>query len=959
MILVISEHLQFGWKLSLHYAREEEGGSVYIQGIPEIKEEIGAGRSPSVIELIRTVGDISDEALIRAYSREKDKTKIAESTITNLIRPRIERSCPRIIKLAQENQIPVYFRGDFKSKGFSDFNRIHFPEKKSRCLFHFIRNETGLRYFISLSDGEQEISLQQKRALVLSDNPCIVVLGDRIHEVEDIDSKKLLPFFSKTHIEVPSSAEKAYIRKFVAKQIPLYETRIEGIPVIEKNPEKRAILTLEEGFGTQLTLSLLFEYDRELFFPTGKRGGKIVRVEESDGRDRIIWFSRDIDWERGMIDRLKDSGLGRNGDNQFYISRQNANTTAYSLVEWMNAHNDDLAEFVVKQKTPEKFYSGKIELYSKLWEKIDWFDLEAEVLLDNFRIPFRSLRDNILNRDARYPLPDQTTLILPESWFDDYHDLFQFGEESGKGLRLKKSHFTILNDSVKKMKPENWNRELERFSQTPLILHIPSERLNKILRPYQKQGFYWLRHLNTLGFGGCLADDMGLGKTLQTITLLDSLYSGSKSGPLSSVEHGQYLLFAEPEQKLPPSLIVVPTSLLHNWKNELEKFSPDLRVYIHSGAKRLKGKEFQQAFRSSQIILTSYGTLRADIEELSRFHFHYLILDESQYIKNPDSATYQAVCKLHAPHRVVLTGTPIENSLTDLWAQFNFINPGLLGNSDFFREQYTSRIHKDETAGKSLLKLIRPFLLRRTKEEVTPELPPLSEEIVYCDMTEDQEELYRSVRKKIREHLLEEHNTFTKNKILILQGLMQLRLLSNHPVMVQAGYSGESGKFNQVLLYFESIRAGGHKVLIFSSFVKTLKLLAARFDEQGWKYALLTGQTRNREEEIERFNCDPEINCFFISLKAGGTGLNLTAADYVFLIDPWWNPATEAQALSRAHRIGQNRSVMAYRFISSASIEEKILLLQERKRALSESLVGSNNPLNDLEEKEIEDLFDD
>jgi len=399
---------------------------------------------------------------------------------------------------------------------------------------------------------------------------------------------------------------------------------------------------------------------------------------------------------------------------------------------------------------------------------------------------------------------------------------------------------------------------------------------------------------------------------------------------------------------------------LYNWQNELRKFAPHLKIYIHEGTYRPKPEPIEKLFSTYHVIITSYGMVRADVDYLSKYDFHYLILDESQYIKNSGSVIYHAVKKLYSSHKLALTGTPIENSLIDLWAQFNFINPGLLGNLSTFRNNYIHKIHKEKNKETQniLQQLIRPFLLRRTKEEVTPELPPLSQEIVYCDMTEEQEKIYIAEKNSIRNKLLENRDLFIKNSFVALQSLIRLRLLSNHPVMTYPQYLGDSGKFDQILLYFEDIKANGHKVLIFSSFVKSLKIIAKSFDEKGWKYAMLTGKTEKREKEIDYFNRDKNVSAFLISLKAGGTGLNLTEADYVFIIDPWWNPAAEMQAVSRAHRIGQNKKVMVYRFISSHSIEEKIISLQEEKSRLSEVFITSNNPLENLSSREIEGLFE-
>jgi SNF2 family DNA or RNA helicase len=319
---------------------------------------------------------------------------------------------------------------------------------------------------------------------------------------------------------------------------------------------------------------------------------------------------------------------------------------------------------------------------------------------------------------------------------------------------------------------------------------------------------------------------------------------------------------------------------------------------------------------------------------------------------------YESIKKLFSSNKLILTGTPIENSLVDLWAQFNFINPGLLGALSFFKINYIQKIkEKNNHAEETLKQLIQPLFLRRTKTEVAIDLPPLSQEIIYCDMTEAQQEIYELEKNHIRNVLLENMENLSRNNFIALQGLLRLRLLANHPSLIHSDYTEDSGKFDQIILSFESLKASGHKVLIFSSFVKHLKLLSSRFDRDGWKYAMLTGQTTDRESEIEKFMHNVDVNCFFITLKAGGLGLNLTAADYVFIIDPWWNPAAEMQALSRAHRIGQVKNVIVYRFISSDTIEEKILLLQQSKLELSETFITSNNPLEQLNKKEIEELL--
>ena len=939
LILIITGHRRFGWKINLYSALEQSSGRIRILGLPCINEEIEKGASKAEIALWKAINDISDDALLKAYVRDRDKSEIPQSTVDNLIRPRIEKQCAKILDLARQTDIPFYFRETPTFRTVSDYDKIELLPEKSRCLFNFIKDENGLRYFISLTNKDEEILLQEKPAIVLSNEPCSVLLGNKLHEVENIDSKKLTPFFDKTHIDVPAASEKMYIEKFILKTIPKYDVRIEGIEMTRKNPDKKAVLELGEDFNSRLMLSLFFRYgDRRFTYTTNPRKRRVVSLEETDGQENICWFDRDLKWEKSLCHHLLELGLELQNENCFYPKRNTEIFQKYGLIDWINLNLDKLNDYEIEQKTERRYYQGKIKLESKVSEKIDWFEMEIDVVLDCFRIPFSRFKKHILTGNIEYVLPDGSIFILPEEWFHHYQEFFLHAESYVRKIRLKKIYTRFLAGSIDVFFDENSRNILEKFNRMPLEHPVIPQHLDKILRPYQKAGFYWLEHLRKLHFGGCLADDMGLGKTLQTVTLLESVYS----------------------QPLNASLVVAPKSLLHNWQNELRKFAPRLKIHIHAGNHRCKPEQIEEVFNSCQVIITSYGILRADVDCLAKYAFYYIILDESQYIKNSESVIYQSVKKLYSTHKLSLTGTPVENSLIDLWAQFNFINPGLLGNLSAFKKNYIHKLSKEKNkqSQETLQRLIHPFLLRRTKEEVVPELPALSQEIVYCDMTEEQEKIYIAEKNSIRNKLLENRELFVKNNFIALQSLMRLRLLSNHPAMAYPQYQGDSGKFDQILLYFEDIKANGHKVLIFSSFVKSLNIIAKSFDERGWKYAMLTGKTENREKEIDRFNQDKDVNALLISLKVGGTGLNLTEADYVLIIDPWWNPAAEMQAAGRAHRIGQNKKVMVYRFISSHSIEEKIISLQEEKSRLSEIFVPSNNPLVHLNDSEIEGLFE-
>jgi SNF2 family DNA or RNA helicase len=466
--------------------------------------------------------------------------------------------------------------------------------------------------------------------------------------------------------------------------------------------------------------------------------------------------------------------------------------------------------------------------------------------------------------------------------------------------------------------------------------------LNASLRTYQKEGYTWLCLLQQNGFGGCLADDMGLGKTLQAIAVLmrsKALYKGK----------GKHT-----------SLVVVPASLLHNWLSECIRFAPSLKVHLHVGIQRNRDLT---NFGYYDIIISTYHTVRQDIEKLASFNFHYVILDESQMIKNASSQLYQSMIELQSDHKLVLTGTPIENSLSDLWSQINFVNPGLLGSLSFFKRSFVQPIEKkkDETREEKLKELINPFILRRTKQEVARELPPVFEQVRYCSMTDTQRRAYEEEKSMARNSILEnfEELGLERSSIMVLQALTRLRQIANHPAMVEEFSDLDSGKFIEVCRDVESVVSEGHKVLMFSSFVKHLNMFRMHFEELGIRFAYLTGSQnqKQRKDAVSVFQNGSNCPLFLISLKAGGVGLNLTAADYVFILDPWWNPASEMQALNRAHRIGQDKNVFVYRFISSNTIEEKIQQLQDRKRELAGAFVRSNNPLNELSAKEILELF--
>jgi non-specific serine/threonine protein kinase len=458
-------------------------------------------------------------------------------------------------------------------------------------------------------------------------------------------------------------------------------------------------------------------------------------------------------------------------------------------------------------------------------------------------------------------------------------------------------------------------RSFERIQPHPVPSGFTGE-----LRPYQKTGLDWMHFLHDYGFGGCLADDMGLGKTIQVLAFLQSLKEQGKAGAAV--------------------LLVVPKSLITNWQRETARFVPDLRIKEYMGNARKKDTaEFDQY----DIILTTYGTMLRDVDLLRTYRFHYVILDESQAIKNPLAQSAKACRLLNSEHRLVMSGTPVENNTFELWSQFAFLTPGLLGSMEYFKREFALPIEskQDEATAQLLRKLVYPFILRRTKEQVAPELPPRTERILYTDMEPAQRKLYNQTRDRYRGILLGliESEGFDNVRMKILEGLLRLRQICIHPVLVEPTYRGEAPKFELLFETLETLGAEQHKALIFSQFVETLHIVRKELDERHISYAYLDGKTRDRQQQVDTFQNDPQVRFFLISLKAGGLGLNLTAADYVIHLDPWWNPAVEMQANDRAHRIGQNKPIFIYKIIARDTVEEKILQLQDRKRALVNQLI--------------------
>ena len=711
----------------------------------------------------------------------------------------------------------------------------------------------------------------------------------------------------------------ATVVKPLAESYPIDMDAVIRVETIDVSPVGRVYVSeLNENFLLIKPKWLYSEHELE-------EGEEVqARIEEED---RVMVINRKKEIEQQLMDALKDlhPKFAGQTNGYFYLNFKEALEKSWFLQFYHRMQQMDIPVLGMNKLRKFKYNTHVPQFEILTGRNIDWFDLTIRVSYGDLVVPLNELRKAILGRQDYILLSDGSLGMLPKEWLDKYSLLLRMGQMREGGLRLPTVHWAILQESgggdeaLRKELEEKKRRllEVDRDKSFPLPSAVQAK-----LRDYQLGGFQWMCLLDEMGWGGCLADDMGLGKTLQTLSFL------------------QHLVERYPEET---HLVVCPTSLLYNWEGELKKFVPGLDWHIHYGADRVLDEE---TLRRAHVIITSYGMVRNDIDHFSRWKFGYVILDESQAIKNPASQVRKAIQQLQARNRLALSGTPVQNNTFDLYAQMDFLNPGMLGSSDFFRSEFATPVDKngDKEAAARLRKLVYPFILRRTKEQVAKDLPDRTEMILWCEMGDEQRKIYNSHKEHYRESLLDRiaEEGMGKSSIYILEGLTKLRQICDSPAMLKDGsYPNVSAKLDELVREIEE-NTGHHKALVFSQFTSMLQLIRVALEEKGVPYLYLDGSVpaEARRESVQQFQDSPDKRVFLISLKAGGVGLTLTAADYVYLVDPWWNPAAEQQAIDRSHRIGQEKKVFAYRMICKDSVEEKILQLQERKRALAADLVS-------------------
>lgn len=756
---------------------------------------------------------------------------------------------------------------------------------------------------------------------------------------------QLLDDFPKGYIDVPKKNQDDFLNKLFAKIGDNNEIKKDILlnrEIIETEPQCNVYLSELNNAFLMLKPSWVYgdfeiEDDNELTTEV-----PLLRV--------IYEIKRNAEKEKEFRELLRSQHKKFENQNNgfFYLPFADAEKSQWLVKCYRKLSDknlgilgmDTLKHFRYNMNVPEiKFeFDGK---------GIDWFDLTVEVRFGDQYVSLSDLRKAILHKQPHLILGDGSIGAIPEEWFSKYDMLLSLGETNKNKLRLSKFHWdltgeiengeAIRKEIISVQSLQKWQK-LQNNSKE--VFAVPKQ-IQAQLRDYQKAGFNWMCMLDEMKWSGCLADDMGLGKTLQTITFL------------------QYIVNS---YKKETHLVVCPTSLIFNWEVELKKFAPQITyVIFHGSGRKVDFKDWKK----KDLIITSYGTVRSDIDMLSKFSFGYIVLDESHVIKNVSSLATKAVVQLKSRNRLTLSGTPIQNNTLELYSQMQFLNPGLLGGQDYFKRTFATPIDKfgNKEASQKLRKLIYPFMLRRTKEQVAKDLPPKTEMVLWCEMGDQQRKVYNEVRDYYRESLLNriDGGSVGIYTIEVLAGLNKLRLICNSPQLVKdmQATTQESVKLEELLREIEE-NIGDRKALVFSQFTGMLGLIKDQMDEKNISYLYLDGHTKaeTRQELVNEFQTDDSIRIFLISLKAGGVGLTLTAADYVYLVDPWWNPAAEQQAIDRTHRIGQQNNVFAYRMICKDSVEEKILELQERKKYIASELIAEDSGfIKKLTTEDVEYLF--
>lgn len=900
------------------------------------------------------------EVAHRDLKRDGSWGKLKPQSINAQLVPQLDGSSDRhiwslLLGTQPLSREPYY--GAYRPSGFAAGASIAVPESVTDVLVPLLC-QTGRAYTRSDSPGDQLLALSWKdgpaweiclavtpddagRAIIVDGRlqrgdermplgrPQLLLAGGFVFgddgAVERLDDLGAFGWVSSIRNHGPLVIPVAQSDEFLSRLLSLPSLpRLDLPPALhyeEVRISPRPHLRIKEAppswhTNPRLRASLSFDYGGELVAADHPGRG----IYHAPQRQFLL---RDHDAEADAADLIKEMGFRPTRLGDYELAPTRLSTAVRSLIN-LGWH--------VEARGKLQRRAGATHM--SVTSGIDWFEVTGEVEFEGETASMPELLAALRRGEDFVPLDDGTVGLLPQEWLDRYRVLAGVGRVDGDALRFKRTQVGVL-DALLASQPDvtvdaAFARARDRLRRFDGIEEA-KEPVTFVgeLRGYQREGLGWMRFLQQFGFGGCLADDMGLGKTVQVLALLEARRRLRRRGT----------------NKKPPSLVVVPKSLVFNWYREAQRFTPKLKVLNHTGARQAPGEHFDDY----DVILTTYGTLRQDVVHFNEsVKFDYCILDEAQAIKNPTTAAAKAARLIQAEHRLALSGTPIENHLGELWSLFEFLNPGILGNATAFKLGVNGRQGPDESTRNALAHALRPFILRRTKEQVAKDLPSKSEQTMYCELGATQRRYYDQLKNHFRRDLLDkvDRDGIERSKMLVLEALLRLRQAACHPGLIDKTKASESSaKLDFLIPQLVEVVEEGHKALVFSQFTKLLSIVRDRLDREGVVYEYLDGRTRDREARVERFQTNPDCQVFLISLKAGGLGLNLTAAEYVFLLDPWWNPAVEAQAIDRTHRIGQTRPILAYRIIARDTVEEKVLQLQDSKRALADSIITADNSL--------------
>jgi SNF2 family DNA or RNA helicase len=828
---------------------------------------------------------------------------------------------PKLMKLLSGQGYPLFILPGRRTMRTSDLQPVTGDTVPLKPFFQTTVAEKYVEINCYFRIEDRDIAASENEC----ESPLLFLYEQQLYLLSSPQDAMHVEAFMSGPLRIPQEGWEAYLRDQLLPMSAGYTVHFDKELLSEADDIRPDPVVYVKELGDSFVIRPAFTYlGREALWDEGDR------ITLQQGR-KVLIIHRDKVAEESFIQGLRElhpNFQQFSNHNYFYLRSKDA-----LRGNWFFRFFDILREKEVKVLGFEslknfKFSTRRPETHLQISSGIDWFDARIEVSYGDEKVSIREIKQALSNRQNYVQLSDGSLGLLPDEWLRKYSLLFKIGEEKGDGLKLSKYNFGVIDelyeyidDQAIVAELEDKRKKLMQFEGMRPVA-VPSN-ITAILRPYQESGLHWLNYLDEIRWGGILADDMGLGKTVQTLTFLQ----------LCKNTRGNCL-----------ALVVCPTTLIYNWENEILKFTPELTYHIHHGAARLRSAA---QLTAHDVIITTYGTLRSDVQMLMELQLDYVILDESQAIKNPHSKVAKAAQLLHTRNRLCLSGTPMQNNTFDIYAQMNFLNPGMLGSIDFFRNEFAIPIDKleDQERKEHLRKLIYPFILRRTKEQVARDLPEKTEIVLYCEMEEAQKQIYDAFRNSYRSKILGviDDQGISRSQLTILQGLMKLRQICDSPAILheEEQYPNHSIKLEELIREITE-NIGNHKVLVFSQFLGMLALIRARLEALHVSYAYFDGSTSvsDREKAIEHFQVQEACRVFLISLKAGGVGLNLTAADYVYIVDPWWNPAVEQQAIDRTHRIGQTKSIFAYRMICKDTVEEKIIQLQEKKKSLVKEIIS-------------------